>query len=306
MSRHTEYGNSPVGRLISGDPWTKQTTDQNNRPIPEEKQSYWFAVAIEKNAPGMNEMLGLMFKAAQAGYANAPHIMAQINAGLAAAAFSWKVVDGDEMRANPTSGQQELRWKHGAGCWIAKFSTTLPIASAKYHGAVPTYCDPSEIKRGYYVTVPFSTSANGNQDHTAGVYLNPQTICLVGYGPEIVGGPTLEQQLGAGPGAYMPAGMTKTPQAPGGAPQPAHTAPVPAQGGMPGGAGVVGRMGYQQPQTGPAPTHGGMPGGAPQQPQYSGYMNASAPAQHQPGPAQGGMPGAGGRARQDLDDEIPF
>ena len=288
MSRHTEYGNSPVGRLISGDPWTKQTTDQNNRPIPEEKQSYWFAVAIEKNAPGMNEMLGLLFKAAQAGYANAPHIMAQINAGLAAAAFSWKVVDGDEMRANPTSGQQELRWKHGAGCWIAKFSTTLPIASAKYHGAVPTYCDPSEIKRGYYVTVPFSTSANGNQDHTAGVYLNPQTICLVGYGPEIVGGPTLEQQLGAGPGAYMPAGMTKTPQAPGGAPQPG-----PAQGGAPQPAPVPSGM------PGPAPAPSGMPvgnghgttqpppsspGGATASPSnYGGYM---AP------PAGGGMPGA--------------
>ena len=79
MSRHTEYGNSPVGRLISGDPWTKQTTDANNRPIPPEKQSFWFAVAIEKNAPGMNEMLGLMFKAAQAGYGQAPQIMAQIN-----------------------------------------------------------------------------------------------------------------------------------------------------------------------------------------------------------------------------------
>ena len=288
MSRHTEYGNSPVGRLISGDPWTKQTTDANNREIPPEKQSFWFAVAIEKNAPGMNEMLGLLFKAAQAGYANAPHVMAQINAGLAAAAFSWKVVDGDEMRANPTSGQQELRWKHGAGCWIAKFSTTLPIASAKYHGAVPTYCDPSEIKRGYYVTVPFSTSANGNQDHTAGVYLNPQTICLVGYGPEIVGGPTLEQQLGAGPGAYMPAGMTKTPQAPGGAPQPgpAHGGapqPAPVPSGMPGPAPAPSGMpvGNGHGTTQPPPSS---PGGATASPSnYGGYM---AP------PAGGGMPGA--------------
>ena len=121
MSRHTEYGNSPVGRLISGDPWTKQTTDANNREIPPEKQSFWFAVAIEKNAPGMNEMLGLMFKAAQAGYGQAPQIMAQINMGLAATAFSWKIADGDEMRANATTGEQELRWKHGQGCWVQVF-----------------------------------------------------------------------------------------------------------------------------------------------------------------------------------------
>ena len=285
MSRHTEYGNSPVGRLISGDPWVKQTTDANNREIPPEKRSYWFAVAIEKNAPGMNEMLGLMFKAAQAGYGQAPHIMAQINMGLAATAFSWKIADGDEMRANPTTGAQEPRWKHGKGCWIAKFSTTLQIASAKYNGAVPAYCDPSEIKRGYYVTVPFSTSANGNMDHTAGVYLNPQTVCLVGFGPEIVGGPSLEQQLGAGPGAYMPAGMTQTPQLPSGA---AQAAPAPAPSGMPAPAPAPSGMPGPQPQTSgmPTPAASGMPtatGSAGNPPAYSGYM---APA------TGGGMPGA--------------
>jgi len=294
MSRHTEYGNSPVGRLISGDPWTKQTTDANNREIPPEKQSFWFAVAIEKNAPGMNEMLGLMFKAAQAGYGQAPQIMAQINMGLAATAFSWKIADGDEMRANATTGEQELRWKHGQGCWVVKFSTTLPIASAKFMGGVPTYCDPSEIKRGYYVTVPFSTSANGNMDHTAGVYLNPQTVCLVGFGPEIVGGPSLEQQLGAGPGAYMPAGMSQTPQLPSGAapapsgmPAPAPT-PTPAPSGMPAPATVGNGSGMPTPQPSgmPTPAASGMPtatGSAGEPPAYGGYM---APA------TGGGMPGA--------------
>ena len=277
-----QYGNSPVGRLISGDPWVKQTTDANNRPIPDEKQSFWFALAIEKNAPGMNEMLGTMFKAAQAGYGNAPHIMAQIAMGLAATAFSWKIGDGDEMRANTKTGQQELRWKHGAGCWIVKFSTTLPIASAKYNGAVPAYCDPSEIKRGYYVTVPYSTSANGNQDHTAGVYLNPQTVCLVGFGPEIVGGPSLEQQLGAGPGAYVPAGMSRTPQAPGGAAPPFAFTAVGDLGGRPAG------------MPGPMPAPSGMPGPQTAPAQYGGYMAPS---------TGGGMPGA---SRQQVDDEIPF
>jgi len=51
MSRHTEYGNSPVGRLISGDPWTKQTTDQSNRPIPEEKQSYGLQWRSKRTPP---------------------------------------------------------------------------------------------------------------------------------------------------------------------------------------------------------------------------------------------------------------
>jgi len=291
MSRHTELGQTPVGRFISGDPWVRQTTDANNRPIPEDKQSFWFAVAIEKSAPGMKEMLEHLFKAAQAGYAQAPHVMAQINMGLAATAFSWKIADGDEMRVNPTTGAQELRWKHGKGCWIAKFSTTLQIASAKYQGAVPTYCDPSEIKRGYYVTVPFSTSANGNMDHTAGVYLNPQTVCLVGYGPEIVGGPSLEQQLGAGPGAYMPAGMTRTPQLPSSAAPAQAPAPsgMPAPQPQPGPAPVGNGSGMPTPQTSgmPTPAASGVPtatgsGGEP--PAYGGYMAPPATG--------GGMPGA--------------
>jgi len=190
------------------------------------------------------------------------------------------------MRANATTGEQELRWKHGQGCWVVKFSTTLPIASAKFMGGVPTYCDPSEIKRGYYVTVPFSTSANGNMDHTAGVYLNPQTVCLVGFGAEIVGGPTLEQQLGAGPGEYMPAGMTQTPQLPSGAaqaPTPAPAgmpapAPTPAPSGMPAPAPVGNGSGMPTPPTNTPSGETGSPTS------YGGYMAPPATG--------GGMPGA--------------
>ena len=144
-------------------------------------------------------------------------------------------------------------------------------------GGVPTYCDPSEIKRGYYVTVPFSTSANGNMDHTAGVYLNPQTVCLVGFGPEIVGGPSLEQQLGAGPGAYVPAGMTQTPQLPSGA----APAPTPAPAGMPAPATVGNGSGMPTPAASGMPTATGS-GGEP--PAYGGYMAPPAKG--------GGMPGA--------------
>jgi hypothetical protein len=310
----TKYGTSPTGRLISGDPWTKQTTDANNRPIPPEKQNFWFAVAIEKNAPGVNDMLGNLYNAAMEGYASAPHVLAQVKQGLTAPQFSWKVDDGDEMRVNPQTGAQEPRWKHGAGCWIFKFSTTLSIRSAKYQGAVPVDCAPSEIKRGYYVQVAYSTSANGNMDHTAGVYLNAGTVCLVAYGQEIVSGPSLEQQFGAGPGGYLPAGATTTPQAPMGAAPLAQPGPMgnPAQTGMgmPGpaqtGMGMPGPApaGYQQPgptQTPaaplptsmPQPNAGGMatgyPGNAPAQ-SYGGYMQ---PGAQQAAPAQGGgMPGA--------------
>jgi len=141
--------------------------------------------------------------------------------------------------------------------------------------------------------VPFSTSANGNMDHTAGVYLNPQTVCLVGFGAEIVGGPSLEQQLGAGPGAYVPAGMTQTPQLPSGAaPAPAQPAPagMPAPAPTPAPATAPSGMPAQAPAT------VGNGSGMPTQPtntpsgetgsptSYGGYMAPPATG--------GGMPGA--------------
>jgi hypothetical protein len=269
----TEYGTSPVGRIISGDPWTKQTTDANNRPIPPEKQNYWFAVAIEKNAPGVNDMLGKLYSAAMAGYASAPAVQAQIKQGLTAQQFSWKCDDGDEMRVNPQTGAQELRWKHGKGCWVFKFSTTLPIRPAKWQGNVPVDAAPAEIKRGYYVQVAYSTSANGNTDHTAGVYLNPQTVCLVAFGEEIVAGPSLAQQFGAGPGGYLPAGATTMPQAPMGAAPLAQPDPAPVGMGMPGPA--------PQAQPGPAPVGMGMPGPAPVGMGMPGPLNYGTP---QPAP----------------------
>ncbi|QDP66972.1 MAG: putative helix-destabilizing protein [Prokaryotic dsDNA virus sp.] len=302
-----EYFTTPVGRIISGDPWTKQTTDANNRPIPEEKQNYWFALAVEKNAPGMNELLGTLHKAASAGYAHAQNVMAQVNQGLAATAFSWKVADGDEQRQNPTTGAMENRWAHGAGCWVLKFSTTLPIRPAKYQGNVPTDCATSEIKRGYYVQVAGSTSANGNTDHTAGIYLNPQTVCLVGYGEEIVGGPSLDQQFTGGPGGYMPAGMTQAPQPPTGAPgamgQPPQQPPMgnpqatpapqqpPAYGsGMPSPSAPNTATGYPGDPMGNAPQQP-TPAGGPSMPQGAGagmpQPGGNAPDGQQP-PMYGG------------------
>ena len=269
----TEYGTSPVGRLIMGDPFNKQTKDQNGRELPLDKQRFFFGVAVAKDAPGVNEMLGTLQKAAMAGYAHAGHVMAQIQMGLSATGFSWKVQDGDEVVVNPQTGQQELRNKYGAGCWIFKFSTTLPIRPAKYQGNVPVDCTPAEIKRGFFVQTAYSTSANGNMDHTAGIYLNPQTICLVGYGEEIVGGPSLDQQFGNGPGGYMPAGMTQAPQAPQGAP---GASGMPGQGGMPVGNAQppMNAGGYSTQQHAPAGMQqgGGIASGNPAMGSHSNPM----------------------------------
>lgn len=335
-----KYGTAPVGRLIMGDPWNKQTKDQHDRPIPEDKQKFFFGVAIEKSAPGVNEMLGTLNAAATEAYMNVPNVMQQIQMGLGATAFSWKVQDGDEMIVDPATGQQRLRNQHAAGCWIFKFSTTIPIRPAKYPAGsnVPVDCDPSEIRKGFYVQVSYSTQANGNMDHTAGVYLNPKTVALVGYGEEIVTGPSLEQQFSGGTGGYVPAGMTTTPQAPMGAPgavsanpgMPAVGAQVPpsvpvagagmGQNGMASAPAAVGQppMTPGLPQPGgnpmgnPAAAPAGMPQnpavtGMPQMPAGAGMPNAGAPASQAPATAypSNGMPPAPGNATMPAPGGMP-
>lgn len=311
-----KYGTSAVGRLIMGDPFNKQTKDQNGRDIPPDKQRFFFGIACEKTAPGVTEHLGVLQAAAAEGYANVPNVMQQIQMGLAAPQFSWKVQDGDEMIVDPETGQQRLRNQYATGCWIFKFSTTLPVRSAKFPPAsnVPVDCDSSEIKRGYFVQVSYSTQINGNTDHTAGIYLNPKTICLVGFGEEIVSGPSLEQQFANAPTGYTPQGMTMTPQAPMGAPGSVSAAVPPAPGmappapgqvppfvpPTPGNAVPVGNMpgvpagmpsapaNGMPPAPGNAPTNSGMPMPAgngqnmgttsptnPPAPPYGGYMNQS-------------------------------
>ena len=291
-----QYGTSAVGRLIMGDPFNKNTKDQNGRDIPPDKQTFFFGIACEKTAPGVAEHLGTLQKAALEGYANVPNVMQQVQMGLAAPQFSWKVQDGDEMIVDPQTGQHKLRNQYAAGCWIFKFSTTIPIRSAKFppQSNVPVDCDPSEIKRGYFVQVSYSTQVNGNLDHTAGVYQNPKTICLVGFGEEIVSGPSLEQQFAGAPTGYSPQGMTMTPQAPTGAPGsvPNVATSIPAVPGQvppfvpPVGAGMApNTMGSVPGAGGQPPMPQGIPAGNP-------MGNAAAPGTA-PGMPPAGMQGNG-------------
>ena len=288
-----EYGTTPVGRIVMCPReglFAKGTTDQNNRPIVPEKQRFFVGLAIEKSAPGVNEFLATLHKAASGGYAASPHIMQQVNAGLAATAFSWKVQDGDEQVTDPETGVVGNRTPHALGCYIFKFGTTLPMKAAKFEPGsnVPTFCDESELFKGCYAQISYSCSANGNLDITAGVFLNPKTICLMTHihGEPIVGGPDLATQFQGGPGTYTPAGASTAPVAPMGqppmgqphgapdtqaygAPLADPNAPMNAGGGMPApntNAGATGSHGgMPQPNAQPAATPPG----------YGGYMGGN-------------------------------
>ena len=249
----------PAGRVIMGDLATKQTKDHQNRDLEERKHHFFFGVAIPKTDPNVGAMIGQIQQFAFQAYANHANVTAQIQLGFAGN-FAFKIDDGDDPK---------VKNEHAKGCFVFKFSTTLPLRACNNQNQ---QIDPSEIKRGFWVDVGVTIVANGATDNTAGIYLNPNVVRLLGYAEEIHSGPTPDQVFANAP-AQLPPGASATPVAP--------------SGGMPGATG--GAMG------------GGMPGGN-QNHANTGMQNGAQ------GAAAGGMPGAGtmgGSTASPTDDVTP-
>lgn len=271
----------PPGRIVMGDPHTIQENDQQGRK--REHPTIFFGVAVPKTTPGVTEVIGLINQTARNYYANMPAIMEQINQGLGAPNFAWKVEDGDSQK---NAGREGF-----AGSWVFRFSTSLfPLKCGDANDAP---IDPKGIKCGDYVDVVGSVDANKLTDKNAGVYLNPNGVRLLGYGKEILSGPTVGQ-LFAGKAASLPAGASAIPvastPAPG-APGPMATT-TPPMAGMPGvtpppAAAGPGFATGATPPAPPAPPPPAPPAPAPvtieQIQAQSAQLAAQAGAQHYPG-----------------------
>lgn len=238
---------TPGGRIVWGSITERATHDYDNKPYEPGKGPFQFGLAIRKDAQGMNELLGSLYNVAVSGYPNKAGIHQRIHneysSGFTRGDFSFKIKDGDKPNAegvvNPNT----------AGCWVLAFSTNLPIKATHYNiiPGVPNNAeiDPKEIYRGAYADVHLSSSANGNEDRTAGIYLNPNAVRLLGHGERIVGGISTEQAFGSAPAPVLPVGASAMPVGP--------TAAAPQVPGLP-----------QQPQAPQVPQVPGLP----QQPQY--------------------------------------
>lgn len=287
MTQKLENLFTPGGRLVMGSLTEKNKTDHQNQPIPEDKQGYFFGVAIPKDAPGVNDLIAQLYGMAVAQYGQVPLVMQEIQQGLAAAKFSWKIADGDVPRYDG-QGQPKPIPAHIQGCFVFKFSTQFDISACDVNGVDLNRAD---IKRGDYVDVMFNAATNDKMDHTAGNYMNPMAVRRLGFG-EAISGSVSASAAFAGHGASMPAGATTMPTSAGATP--------PAGAGMP--------QHQQQQQTGmPAnPPQTGAPGGMPTGPAGMPGMGTTQPPAGQEtaspsnatphtgilqGPAGGGMPG---------------
>ena len=212
---------TPGGRFVWGSITERATHDYDNNPYEPGKGPFQFGLAVRKDAQGINELLGGLYNVAIAGYPNKPGIHQRINneysSGFTRGDFAFKIKDGDKPNAegvvNPNT----------AGCWVFAFQTMIPIKATHYNiiPGVPNNAeiDPKEIYRGAYVDVHLSSSPNGKEDRTAGIYLNPNAVRLLGHGERIVGGISTEQAFGSAPAPVIPVGASQMPVGPtGGAP----------------------------------------------------------------------------------------
>lgn len=252
-----------------------QRKDQTGRPITnaqgEPAMQYGFGLAVPKpgpaSTPDETKNFMDMWNALQA------ETMALYPTGHIPPGFSFKYKDGDGVDHNgkPFSAREGY-----AGHLVYALTTSLPLKFFKYIPSKnPDFPGSYEqvkdgIKCGDYVQVQVNVKGhlpNPGTQGKPGLYLNPNMICFLGFGKEIVNAPDASSVFGAAP-PPMPNGASATPV---------------------GGPANFGAFG-QEP-TGMVPQQGAAPFGpqAPQTAQWGGKANPNVlppqfQTQPQPGP----------------------
>lgn len=206
---------TPVGRLVAGDVFKANTTDQQGRPLViksgpnagQPKVEYYFAVAIPKTDPTFNtEVMAKLQAAAKTGFPT----LFDANGQCLRPDFAWKIVDGDSRIPNQNNTIPATKEGY-PGNWVISFKGGFaPKVYTKGGEAVIT--DPEAIKRGYYIRVYGSVTGNGEMQKP-GIFLNPNMVEFVGYGEEIISGPDGASVFGGAPAANLPAGASAIPMA---------------------------------------------------------------------------------------------
>lgn len=211
---------TPVGRLVMGDCFEGQTTDAEGNPLvikngPNAGQArvdYFMGIAIPKTDPAWPPIWEAIKQEAISGF---PHLAAHIQAiatpaDIGQLQFAFKVTDGDSTLPNKRGTAPNTR-QGFAGNWVLGFSGGFaPKVYSK--GGAELITNKEMVKRGYYIRIYGSVKGNGSAQQP-GVFLNHSMVELVGYGEEIVTGPSGDAIFGQAPAA-LPAGASATPLAP--------------------------------------------------------------------------------------------
>ena len=240
---------TPVGRMVQGDFFKPNTTDQQGNPLviksgPNKGQprtDYFAAIAFPKTPDTVASVITPMVQQAATSYAALfprgpePHNPAG-HFGCTLPKFSFKIMDGDGVDDN---GKQNASKDGFAGHWVVKFSSgfapqvwtrakNLPDGHpAKALNADPETLvqlqatDAAFVKCGFYYRINASIDGNGQQlpGGSPGLYTNYNLVELVAFGEEITKGPVASEVFAAPAGSALataPApAATVTPPEPG-------------------------------------------------------------------------------------------
>jgi hypothetical protein len=164
------------------------------------------AIAIPKTDPGVNALYAQIATVARAAFPQFFDAAGNCNNPK----FAFKVTDGDSQTPN-AKGRKPCDQEGFPGCWIFRFNNGFAPKCYQKGGQV-IITNKEEIKCGYYVRVYGNVAGNGSVQQP-GVFLNVSLVELVGYGEEIVFGPSGDEVFGGAPAA-LPAGASATPLAP--------------------------------------------------------------------------------------------
>lgn len=169
----------PRGRYVRGSFTKMTTTDHKKQPLPPEKHHFWVAIAVEKTAPGLGDVLnGIMQHTWQTYSAVAGNqaVMQQLQAGYAAQSFSWKITDADTDAVwSKREGCQ--------GCWIFEMRS---YQGMNLYDGLNRQLDAECFQPGDFVDAFITTEINGETDtRVAGIYVNPLVIRWLDHGPRI-------------------------------------------------------------------------------------------------------------------------
>lgn len=165
---------TPVGRIVQGDAFKPQTTDQLGNPLTvksgpntgQATQRYYIGVAFPKTDAAFQAFYAKLIEVARASWPQ--HFNAQ--GQCTHPKMSLKVIDGDGVDDN---GKPNNTKEGFAGHWVVKFSSSFAprcfyLGHYQPHEAIQ---DPNAIQRGYYVRVAGTIEGNGNQQKP-GLYVN--------------------------------------------------------------------------------------------------------------------------------------
>ncbi len=227
---------TPVGRLVMGDAYNPQTTDNEGNPlvvksgpnIGQPRVNYYMAIAIPKTDTGYDALWAKIRGVARGSFPN----LFDASGNCIQPTFAFKITDGDSQIPNGR-GNKPCDREGFPGHWILHFSNGFAPKCYKYENGKHVELTEQVIKRGFYIQI-YGTIKSNNSVQKPGIYLNVSMVNFVAYGDEIRSGPNADTAFGNTPVA-LPAGASMTPLAPAtpmAAPAPAAPMTAPAPGAV--------------------------------------------------------------------------